>query len=358
MQRCLELAALGRGRVAPNPMVGALLLYEDRIIGEGYHRGFGRAHAEIEAIATVSGQDKHLIAQSTLYVNLEPCSHQGKTPPCAREIVRLGIPRVVIGMTDPNPQVSGKGIAMLREAGVQIKEDVLHRQCRNLNRAFITQMEKGRPWILLKWAQSADGFIAAQGGKPARLTGSWANRMVHEWRADCAAILVGARTIIMDDPLLTPRLAPAYRSGSALRPPVRIVLDRYGELPQDARVLNNDAPTLLVRPPELPPERYLLPGVEILALQQDRQMLPKLLRILVEKGINSLMVEGGAMTHKAFIEAGLWDEARIFSTQHRLGSGVSAVPAPGLLQERTALPSEHGRDELEIRVQDRESPEP
>ncbi|MBI1193001.1 MAG: bifunctional diaminohydroxyphosphoribosylaminopyrimidine deaminase/5-amino-6-(5-phosphoribosylamino)uracil reductase RibD [Bacteroidetes bacterium] len=354
MQRCLDLAWQGRYTVRGNPMVGAVLVARGIVIGEGYHRGWGLPHAEVEALAAVRPEHRALLREATLYVNLEPCSHHGKTPPCADRIVREGIPRVVIGMTDPNPKVAGIGVATLRSAGIETIENVMHEASRALNRAFVCRMEKKRPWVMLKWAQSADGFLAAADSSPVRFTNAWSDRLVHDWRAQCGAILVGARTVLMDNPQLTVRLSAglqqegmvvAQRAGEKLPlpgQPLRVVLDRYGQLPHEARVFDGQAPTLVVRTPDLPPDRYLLPQAEVMAIQFDRQLLPKLLQALAEREINSLMVEGGAETLKAFIREGLWDEARVFASQTVLHDGVPAPLAPGQRTESLTI----GKDML------------
>ncbi len=360
MQRCLDLAWLGRWAVRGNPMVGAVLVARGVVIGEGYHRGWGLPHAEIEALNSVKPEQRALIPEATLYVNLEPCSHYGKTPPCSDRIVQEGIPRVVVGMTDPNPKVAGKGLEKLRKAGVEIISGVMERACLELNKAFVCRMQKKRPWVLLKWAQSADGFLAAADASPVHFTNAWSDRLVHEWRAQCGAILVGARTVLKDNPQLTARLVPVCQNHAGTPPlvsgqkvpkpeqPLRIVLDRYGQLPQEARVFDGQASTLVVRTPDLPPDRYLLPHSEVMAIQFDRQLLPKLLQALAEREINSVMVEGGTETLKAFIREGLWDEARIFKAPTQLDNGVRAPEVPGQLTELLSI----GEDMLEYRIQD------
>jgi diaminohydroxyphosphoribosylaminopyrimidine deaminase/5-amino-6-(5-phosphoribosylamino)uracil reductase len=358
MLRCLELAALGRWQVRGNPMVGALLVARGQVIGEGYHRAWGQPHAEIEALNAVKPEQRGWIREATLYVNLEPCSHHGKTPPCSERIVREGIPRVVVGMTDPNPNVAGRGLAMLREAGCAITTHVMEAECRLLNQAFLCRMEKKRPWVLLKWAQSADGFLTAANSGTIRLTGAWSDRLVHEWRAQFGAILVGARTVLQDNPQLRARPAFAGSMPQHALPlvqpivqPIRIVLDRYGQLPQEARVFDGQAPTLVVRSPDLPPDRYLLPKAEVMAIQYDGKLLPKLLGALAEREINSVLVEGGAATLNAFIQTNLWDEIRIFKSEISIGPGASngAVKAPappGQWLETLSI----GNDTLERRI--------
>lgn len=243
MRRCLQLAAMAEGHTSPNPMVGAVVVYDGRIIGEGYHRCCGEAHAEVNAIASV--RDKSLLSRSTLYVSLEPCSHFGKTPPCCDLVISCGIPRVVVGCLDPFPQVAGRGVARLREHGVEVTVGVLEDECRRLNRVFMTFQLKARPYILLKWAQSADGFMDYNRQSeelPARLSDDITRVWVHRLRAVSDAILVGTNTVLKDNPSLTVR----YWSG---RNPLRVTIDRHGRIPLDAHILDGSVPTLLLGNP-------------------------------------------------------------------------------------------------------------
>lgn len=346
MWRCLELAELGRGRTAPNPLVGAVIVVNDRIIGEGYHRAAGQPHAEIEALNSVSAVDRSLLPKATLYVNLEPCSHHGRTPPCAEQLIAVKIGRVVAGMQDPNPLVAGKGFALLRKAGIAVETGVLEAACREQNGPFLVCMEKNRPWVLLKWAQSADAFLSEKSGRPVHFTSPWSDRLVHRWRADCSAILVGARTVVTDNPRLSPRLVPGYSdpgktlstdTGIRYKMPLRIILDQRGDLDPSARVFDGEMPTLLVRPPEhlsgRPEKHYPLSGIEMLNMPGSTVDIPELLRVLAARGISSLLVEGGHNTLQAFIQSNCWDEARIFTSDRKLGEGVPAPPPPGRLQE-------------------------
>jgi len=316
MRRCLQLAALGRGRVAPNPMVGCVIVANGRVIAEGFHARYGEAHAEARAIAAV--QDLSLLPVSTLYVSLEPCAHFGKTPPCADLIIRSGIRNVVIGSVDPNPKVDGGGIRKLQEAGCDVVWGVMEQECRDLNARFFSRHEKKRPYILLKWAQTADGFMgkmAVPGEKPAPFLISSASerRWTHKWRAEEQAILVGTGTAIADNPSLTVR----DWSGNN---PLRIVFDRRLVIPPDASIFSHDAPTWVVtEQPETP-----LSHARYLKVQPGSDFWPPLLEALQAEKILSLMVEGGAETHARLLALQLWDEARIFISHSCLGQGVAA----------------------------------
>ncbi len=317
MRRCLQLASLGRGHVSPNPMVGAVVVCDGKIIGEGYHRGYGLPHAEVNAIAAVG--DETLLPQSTLYVSLEPCSHYGKTPPCAELIVNKHIPRVVVGCLDPFPAVSGRGVARLREAGVTVVTGVLEEECRTLNRTFMTAQTKHRPFVTLKWAQSADGYIdsSREPGEPAaRISDAVSSVWVHRLRAESDAILVGTDTAIADDPSLTTRLWYG-------RSPLRIVLDRQGRIPVTARLFTDGQPTLLVTGEE-GAGRALPQPVEQVILPFDEAFIPALLGELHARRIQHLLVEGGARLLQSFIDSGYWDEARVETGGLSLSSGVAA----------------------------------
>lgn len=303
MRRCIELARNGRLHAAPNPMVGAVIVAQGRIIGEGYHAVCGRAHAEVSAINAVRPADRALLRESTLYVSLEPCAHYGKTPPCALLIVRTGIPRVVVGCVDPFAKVQGRGIAILREAGIEVEVGVLEAECQALNRRFFTAQTLGRPYITLKWARSADGFIdrwREADEQPARLSTPWSGQYVHRLRAEHGAVLVGRNTLRLDRPQLTVR---AWAGAQ----PLRVVLGRVseGELPA---------------------------GFE--AYSDVRTMLPALLR----RGVQSLLVEGGAQTLQSFIDQGLWDEAFVEVSPAALGSGV---PEPRMPVGAMLTPERH-----------------
>lgn len=305
MHRCLELARCGRLHAAPNPMVGAVLVHDGRIIGEGYHIQCGQAHAEVNALRSVRPADRALLADSTLYVSLEPCAHYGRTPPCASLIIKSGIPRVVVGCIDSFSKVQGRGIAMLREAGVDVTVGVLEEECKALNRRFFTAQTLHRPYITLKWARSADGFIdrwrETDNEEPARLSTPCSQMRVHRLRALHQAILVGHGTLLKDHPALTVR----HWTG---QDPLRIVLGRVAE---------GDMPA----------------GFQAYA------DIPTMLSELFRQGVQSLLVEGGQQTLQSFIDQGLWEEAYVELSTTELGSGVPEprMPVGILLQTEEAF---------------------
>lgn len=300
MQRALELAALGRGNTSPNPMVGAVIVAPDgRIIGEGYHRRCGQPHAEVNAIASVTETDRSLLHDSTMYVTLEPCSHYGKTPPCAKLIIETGIPRVVIAAADPFRKVAGRGVAMLRAAGIEVVEGVMARESRSLNARFMTAHELQRPFITLKWAQSADGFTDSDrpDGHPARLSTPLTAMLVHRLRACNDAILAGSGTIIADHPRLDCRLWPG-------RSPQPVILDRR-------RRIDPAALTMPVEP----------------IIISSGAPLGEIMHELYGRGITSVLVEGGPTLLQSFIDAQLWDLTRVETAPVRLGEhGRSPAP--------------------------------
>ena len=317
MRRCLQLASLGRGHVSPNPMVGAVVVCDGKIIGEGYHREYGQPHAEVNAIAAVD--DETLLPKSTLYVSLEPCSHYGKTPPCAELIVNKQIPKVVVGCLDPFPAVSGRGVTRLRDAGIAVVTGVLEEECRSLNRTFMMAQTEHRPFVTLKWAQSADGYIdrLRDPSEPAaRISDAVSSVWVHRLRAEVDAVLVGTDTVIADNPSLTTR----FWYG---RSPRRIVLDRQGRIPASARVYTDGLPTLVVVS-EGACRTPLPQGVERLVLPFDDMFIPNLLGELHARHIQHLLVEGGARLLQSFIDKDCWDEARVETGRMLLASGVVA----------------------------------
>ena len=311
MRRCIQLAQCGEAGAAPNPMVGAVVVCDGKIIGEGFHRRCGGPHAEVNAINSV--KDKHLLSRSTIYVSLEPCAHFGKTPPCADLIIRSGIPRVVIGCTDPFAKVNGLGIKKLRDAGCEVVEGVLEEACRELNHRFFTFHQEHRPWILLKWAQSADGYIAplqaTQREGKVFFSNSVTQTLVHRLRARSQAILVGTRTALVDNPTLTTRYWPGPN-------PLRLTIDRHNCLPSTLHLLDGSTPTVVY----------------------THESIEEILQDLYQRGIQSLLVEGGAKLLQSFIDAGLWDEARIETAPVRLGNGIAApVLDEGTLASRQTL---------------------
>lgn len=320
MQRCIQLARLGAGHVAPNPMVGSVLVYEGRIIGEGYHEIHGKAHAEVNCIASVNEADRQFIERSTIYVSLEPCAHHGKTPPCADLIIEKRIPQVVVGCRDPFPEVNGKGIEKLRAAGIDVTVGILEKECVDLNRRFFTFHTKHRPYIILKWAQSENGFIARSGERTA-ISNQYTDRLVHKWRSEEASILVGARTALIDDPALTNR----HWTGLD---PIRLVIDRQLELPDTLRLFDKRAKTIVFNTIKHDPGAN--PGYYQLA--EDSNLVNQLLIGLHSLKIQSVLVEGGARMLQSFIDEDAWDEARIITNNELHLPG--GLPAPGLTHAR------------------------
>jgi diaminohydroxyphosphoribosylaminopyrimidine deaminase/5-amino-6-(5-phosphoribosylamino)uracil reductase len=339
MRRCLELAELGAGLVSPNPMVGAVVVYDGKIIGEGYHQKYGEAHAEVNAIAQVIARFDNaaeLLKQSTIYVSLEPCAHYGKTPPCADLIIKHHIPLVVVGTRDPFPQVDGKGIEKLEAAGIEVISGVLEQECEWLNRRFFTKVQKHRPYIILKWAQTNDGFFAPDDGSQLWITGSEARRLVHKWRSEEDAILVGKNTAAIDNPRLNVR----YWEG---RSPKRVVIDRRLELNKTLNVFDQSVETLVFNEVEFNVEgknKYI-------ALEDfDRYVPQYILYQLYLQDIQSVIIEGGARTLQTFIDAGLWDEARIFTGKTVLTNGIKSPQITGILAGESWV----GDDHLGIRI--------
>ena len=320
MARCLQLAANGRFGVAPNPMVGAVIVHDGKVIGEGYHRQCGGPHAEVNAVRSV--KDERLLREATMYVSLEPCAHYGKTPPCADMIVEKGIPRVVIGCRDSFDQVDGKGIQKLREAGVEVTVGVLEKECLELNCAFFTYHGKKRPYITLKWAQSVDGYIdnvrdgdGENCQMAVRFSTDETTVRVHRLRALSDGILVGRRTAELDNPSLTTRMWP----GSD---PLRLVIDRRGEL--DAGLKLFDGATKTVVFTEISRDINASDGVEQVLLDFSCDILPQMMEYLHGRKVQRLLVEGGSVLLQSFIDSGLWDEAFVEEAPFALGSGVKA----------------------------------
>lgn len=311
MNRCLELASLGKSDAAPNPMVGSVIVHNNKIIGEGYHQKYGEAHAEVNAINSV--KDRSLLTSATLYVNLEPCAHYGKTPPCALLIKECKIPRVVIGCVDPFAKVAGKGIAILREAGVEVAVGVLEKESLALNKRFITFHEKKRPYIILKWAESADGFIDGFGEKPMWLTNDESRCLVHKMRAEEAAIMVGTTTAIKDNPSLTTR---AWSGPS----PVRVALDRQLKIPATHQLLDGSTRTIIFTQES----RESYNNTEFVTLDYSEDIISQCLDFLYKEGLNSLIVEGGAKLINSFIEQDLWEEAWQYIGQVKLIDGINS----------------------------------
>ncbi len=311
MQRCLDLARLGIQGAAPNPMVGSVIVHNNKIIGEGYHEKCGEAHAEINAINSV--KDKSLLKESTLYVNLEPCAHYGKTPPCSLAIIQNKIPRVVIGCIDSFAKVSGKGIAMMREAGVEVKVGILEQESRELNKRFFTFHQEKRPYIILKWAESADGFIDSYQETPAWLTNEESRAFVHKMRAEEAAIMVGTVAAQKDNPSLTTR---SWQG----KDPVRITLDRTLRIPLSHHLFDGKTRTLVFTQKETENKANL----EYIKMDFKGDVLTQIMNHLYRENLTSLIVEGGEILLNTFIKAGLWDEAWQFIGSLELKTGTNA----------------------------------
>ena len=322
MQRCLQLARCGSGSTSPNPMVGAVIVCDDRIIGEGYHIRAGEPHAEVNAVNSVAQCDKHLLERSTMYVSLEPCSHYGKTPPCCDLIIARRIARVVIATTDFNVQVNGGGIARMREAGVEVVVGLLEDESRRLNGAFFTCHQQERPFVTLKWAQSADGFIdrLRDGGQALSISNGVSRVAVHKLRSMHDAILVGTRTVLLDNPSLDVR----YWAG---RVPLRLVIDREGVLPSTLRLFDGSHPTVVLT--TCYNNGKFGKNVEQVVLDFSTDVLSQILAHLHSLKVQSLLVEGGARLLQSFIDASLWDKARVEVNNSLLvGSGIMAPVLP------------------------------
>ena len=337
MRRCLQLARCGQGSTSPNPMVGALIVHDGRIIGEGYHIKAGEPHAEVNAVKSVRDCDRRLLSASTMYVTLEPCSHYGKTPPCCDMIISCGIPRVVIGVADSNVQVNGAGISRMRAAGIDVVVGVLESECFRLNHSFFTSHDKRRPFVTLKWAQSADAYIDAvrDGGAPVSISTPVSRLAVHKVRAWHDAILVGTNTALQDNPSLDVR----HWAGRA---PLRLVVDRYGRLPLTIRLFDGTVPTVVYTEVE----RECLRGknIEQVILDSSSDTVLQILEHLHSRNVNSLLVEGGAALLQSFIDSSLWDVARV--EVNRSLFLVSGVKAPVLEYCAVHAEKNYGKNEI------------
>lgn len=317
IRRCIQLARNGMCNAAPNPMVGAVIVHNDRIIGEGYHARCGEGHAEVNAIRSV--KDESLLQESTIYVSLEPCSHYGKTPPCADLIIRKGIPRVVVGCVDPFSLVSGRGIQKLKDAGIDVKVGVLEAECRQLIKRFVTFNTQQRPYITLKWAESADGFIDInrEEGQPVVLSTPITSMYVHKQRAEHHAILVGRKTALLDNPSLTTR--NWYGKN-----PVRLVIDKELTLPTSLKLFDGSVPTWVFTAQD----KASTSQVTYFKLDFSRSILPQILQKLYENKLQALLVEGGSQLLQSFIDEGLWDEIYTEHAATILGNGVKGPVIP------------------------------
>lgn len=334
MQRCLELAVKGLGNVAPNPMVGCVIVCDGEIVAEGYHEFYGAPHAEPNAIKQVSDA---ILKKSTLYVTLEPCSHHGKTPPCADLIINKGVKKVVIGNLDSNPLVSGRGIQKLKEAGIEVEYRVLDKECKELNKRFFTFHEKKRPYIILKWAQTQDGFISRiplpKNKEDNWITGKESKDLVHQWRGEESAILIGYNTALVDNPLLTTRLVEGKN-------PVRLIIDKNLDLPHNLNIFNNDAKTIVfnsIKSSDDDNIRYVRIDFQ--------NMIQEILNECYVLNISSVIIEGGTKTINEFIQKNTWDEARLFVNPNKVFKQGIAAPVISFNQ---SAPTQIGDDLLYI----------
>ena len=312
MQRCLQLAKLATDNVAPNPMVGAVLVHNEKIIGEGYHKIFGEAHAEVNCINSVKEEDKNLINKSTLHVSLEPCSHFGKTPPCTGLIIKNKIPKVVIGCKDVYEDVNGKGIKKLQDAGVEVITGVLEKECIEINKRFFTFYQKLRPYIILKWAESADEKIGSDKER-IHISNEYTNRLVHKWRSEEASILVGTNTALKDDPSLTIR---SWKGNN----PTRLIIDMDLRLPSHLKIFNKETKTIIFN------KHKHEEGVNLSFYKiQEKNNMQALMKVLYKLEIQSVLVEGGAKLLQSFIDAGLYDEVRVIrNEQLTITNGINS----------------------------------
>jgi diaminohydroxyphosphoribosylaminopyrimidine deaminase/5-amino-6-(5-phosphoribosylamino)uracil reductase len=310
IQRCIELARKALGKTYPNPLVGSVIVHDGKIIGEGYHHKAGENHAEINAIKSV--KNKELIPESTIYVSLEPCAHYGKTPPCALKIKELGFKKVVIGAMDSHDKVNGKGKKIIQDAGIEAVSGVLEKECIELNKRFFTYHEKKRPYIILKWAESGDGFLDKD-YKPYPISNSLVNQFVHQLRADEHAILVGTQTALHDNPSLTVRNAEGTN-------PIRVLIDFDLKVPGSFKIYNEEAPTLVINRTKEGVEN----NIKFIKAEKDN-FLQDLMNALYKEQIQSIIIEGGSFTLQQFINADLWDEAIVIKNEGlKLKNGTKA----------------------------------
>jgi len=341
IQRCITLAENGLGNVAPNPMVGCVIVHNGRIIAEGYHREYGGPHAEVNAINSV--KDPELLKSSTLFVNLEPCVHFGKTPPCTDLIIRMGIPKVVIGNADIYKEVAGKGIRKLKSAGIEVISGILNDECRELNKRFFTYHEKKRPYIILKWAQTSDGFIGINRNinaeaKPIWISSEEIRILVHKWRTEEQSIMVGTNTALLDNPRLDARdwSGPPERQTSFCRAgksPIRIVLDKNLRLSKSLHLFDGSIPTIVLTSHEN--SHYKSNKVEYIGIDFKNNLAIQVCEVLYKKKIQSVIIEGGRQLLQSFIECGVWDEALILINNKKFHEGVKAPEIAGKVKSET-----------------------
>jgi diaminohydroxyphosphoribosylaminopyrimidine deaminase/5-amino-6-(5-phosphoribosylamino)uracil reductase len=342
ISRCIQLAKNGLGTSYPNPLVGSVIVYDNKIIGEGWHRKAGEPHAEVNAINSV--KDKSLLKKATIYVSLEPCSHFGKTPPCCDLIIKNKIPSVVIGTVDPNIKVAGKGIKKMTEAGVNVIVGVLEDECNDLNKRFFTFHQKKRPYIILKWAESQDGFIAPDPTfrkiindnkkKPVWITNPYSRQLVHKWRSEEQAILVGTQTVTDDNPKLDVRDWTGNN-------PIRVILDQNNRIPYNSHIFDNQSKTIVISKTTRDAGQEN-PIFEIVVFEKN--MAKQLAEVMYRNQIQSVIIEGGRQTLQTFIDANLWDEARIFSGNTIFTEGTRAPTLRKSYCEKQLI----GQDELII----------
>lgn len=333
IRRCIELAKNGLGTTYPNPMVGSVIVYDDKIIGEGWHKKAGEPHAEVNAINSV--KDKSLLNKATIYVSLEPCSHFGKTPPCCDLIIKNKIPNVVIGTVDPNEKVAGNGIKKLIEAGTHVTVGILEAECNELNKRFFTFHEKKRPYIILKWAESQDGFIAPLEKlekKPVWITNQYSRQLVHKWRSEEQAILVGTQTVIDDNPKLDVRDWTGNN-------PIRVVLDQNNRVSNDSQIFDSQTKTIVFSKLKSPVEKE---NIIFEVIDFERNIATQIVQKLYQHQIQSVIIEGGRLTLQTFIDENLWDEARIFIGNIKIKEGIKAPTLVKKSFEKLSI----GNDEL------------
>lgn len=338
MQRCLALAEQGMGNVSPNPMVGCVIVHEDKIIGEGFHQQIGQAHAEVNAINDVFEKYGEaapaLLKNATVYVSLEPCAHFGKTPPCADLIVKHSVNKVVIGNTDPFTAVNGKGIEKLKSAAIEVSTGVLEDKCSFVNRRFFTRIIQQRPFIVLKWAETADGYFAPTNGSQQWISGEIAKQLSYKWRGEEDAILVGKNTALIDNPRLTNRSEKGKN-------PIRIIIDQNLEIPNAYHIYNSEAKTIIFN--EIKTD--VVANIHFVQMEDMKLYLPQKIAFqLFLMDIQSVIIEGGIQILNQFIGAQLWDEARVFTSKSIWGSGMKSPEIKGNVIEKLPL----GDDELTI----------
>lgn len=331
MKRCLQLAANGRGQVNPNPMVGAVIVHENKIIGEGYHQEYGKAHAEVNAIDSV--KDKSLLSQSTIYVSLEPCSHYGKTPPCSQLIIDSKIPRVVVATLDPYPKVSGRGVNMLKEAGVEVEVGLLKDEAQELNKEFFKYYTANKPYVYLKWAQTRDGFIDKKRTEgepvcPTIISNDLTQILVHKLRANVSAIMVATNTAVNDNPSLTTRLWYGKN-------PIRLILDRTGRIPNDYKIFDGLVPTYIFM--EQVDAENQENNVVYVPLAFDQNTIANILDYAQSLSITSILVEGGSQFLQTFIDTEMWDEAFIEISDHEFFAGTKAPEIRGKVLNSSSI---------------------